>query len=159
MIEELDASLWLGELDISNITQFEAALEELLWRPANIVVDMTETEFIDSTTLHVLARTQEQLPGRFAVVIPHRNQSSIRVLSVGLRQETPDLPHPRRRTRRFAIAIWGNWKSGGGGWLDAAGGAAAVECPKPQSEYGDVGGPDHHRLEQQLTAASFSSCD
>ena len=73
MIEELDASLWLGELDISNITQFEAALEELLWRPANIVVDMTETEFIDSTTLHVLTRTQEQLPGRFAVVIPQES--------------------------------------------------------------------------------------
>ena len=119
MIEELDASLWLGELDISNITQFEAALEELLWRPANIVVDMTETEFIDSTTLHVLARTQEQLPGRFAVVIPHGISHQSRVLSVGLRQETPDLPHPRRRTRRFAIAIWGNWKSGGGGsgWM------------------------------------------
>jgi anti-anti-sigma factor len=77
VIEELEASLWLvrllGELDISNISEFRTAIEELRTRPASIIVDMSQTEFIDSSTLHILAQTHEQHTGALAVIIPEQS--------------------------------------------------------------------------------------
>lgn len=44
----------LGEHDMSTATEIRSTVESLLQSGVNVVVDLTETEFIDSSTFHAL---------------------------------------------------------------------------------------------------------
>ena len=48
----------LGEHDIATVDELRSALASLLREGADVVVDLTETEFVDSSTMHVLGNSQ-----------------------------------------------------------------------------------------------------
>jgi anti-sigma B factor antagonist len=50
-----------GELDLSSADQFSAALEEAITGTTTIVIDLSETSFIDSSGLSVLVRVKQWL--------------------------------------------------------------------------------------------------
>jgi anti-sigma B factor antagonist len=66
-----------GELDLYTGTQFEGALLEALRRGASeVVVDLTDVSFIDSTTLGILMRARKRLlalKGRLVLVCIDEN--------------------------------------------------------------------------------------
>ena len=73
-----DSSIWAvvtpqGEIDLTRENEMNE-LVDLEWEPAyDLVVDLTEVTFIDSSCLHWLSDTQrkvEQAGRRFAVVVP-----------------------------------------------------------------------------------------
>ena len=73
----VDSSTWAvvspqGEIDLTESEMDE--LVDLEWEPAyDLVLDLTEVTFIDSSCLHWLSETQrkvEQAGRRFAVVVP-----------------------------------------------------------------------------------------
>jgi anti-anti-sigma factor len=68
-----------GELDMSNVDAFDAALERAASRADAIVcVDLAAVTFIDSAALHALARLAERLPD--GCVILHRPSDAARRL-------------------------------------------------------------------------------
>ncbi len=81
VVDELGASLWLirllGEVDISNVAQLSDAMTRLSDEQARVVVDLSEVEFADSSTLHALSETSERLPGRVVIVVPEDSQANL----------------------------------------------------------------------------------
>ncbi len=80
-----------GELDLANASTAEAALEELLDGGAQVIVDMRELEFIDSTGIALLVaalgRGGEETKVRF---IPSTAPAVTRVLELtGLAERLP----------------------------------------------------------------------
>lgn len=60
-----------GELDIATAPQLAAVLALAMGsRPAELWVDLTPTTFIDSTGLHVLAKTNDRFDGPLTVICP-----------------------------------------------------------------------------------------
>jgi len=53
-----------GDYDMANAPELDAALGEALAEQRGIVLDLSETTFIDSSVIHVLVRTQRALAGR-----------------------------------------------------------------------------------------------
>ena len=61
----------VGELDIATRDGFQKKLAaELERQPPGVVVDLSQTAYIDSSGLAVLMRAARQLPGRVAVATP-----------------------------------------------------------------------------------------
>ena len=50
-----------GEVDLANVTQFKASLEPALSNCRNIILDVTNLRYIDSTGLRVLVDTNKVL--------------------------------------------------------------------------------------------------
>jgi anti-anti-sigma factor len=60
-----------GEHDISTVPALEAVLDGVAASPSRIVVDLTNTEFIDSSVVKVLLTRSAATRGRFsAVTVP-----------------------------------------------------------------------------------------
>jgi anti-sigma B factor antagonist len=53
-----------GDYDMANAPELEAALEKVRAEQRGIVLDLSETTFIDSTIIHVVVRTQRALAGQ-----------------------------------------------------------------------------------------------
>jgi anti-anti-sigma factor len=103
VVDELDASLWLvrllGQLDISNVDQLDSAMKTLVERRTRVLVDLSQVEFIDSSTLHVLAGAHAQLPAKLAVVLPERSAAAIFFAASGYGARLPIYP-----SRKAALA-------------------------------------------------------
>jgi anti-anti-sigma factor len=105
VVDQMGASLWLvrllGELDISNIAELQAALDEVSTPDARVVVDLSEVDFIDSSTLHVFASVHQDRPRRFALVVPE--ESSARMI---FRVSGFDQTLPLCRSRQDALSLF-----------------------------------------------------
>ncbi|MGO4258173.1 STAS domain-containing protein [Marmoricola sp. RAF53] len=70
-----------GELDLANHTRLRDSIQELLMAgPADILVDLTETTFIDSTALGTLVgarRRAHGLQGGLAIVLGNRQVTRV----------------------------------------------------------------------------------
>lgn len=60
----------LGEVDLSNAQEFEAALTALTNGSAPVVADLTACTYMDSSGLRVLATVHKAIEDRLRVVIP-----------------------------------------------------------------------------------------
>jgi anti-anti-sigma factor len=86
----------LGEHDLGRYETLIAALVKAVRRARNVVVDLSECAFVDSTTLTLLLHTQNiasKHDGGFAVVIPPDSGSVARLADfVNLGEVLPVLP-------------------------------------------------------------------
>lgn len=87
-----------GELDISTASELEAAIETALAAEAPVVVvDLTTTEFIDSTACRLLSSTSKAAVARdfrFEIVCPDDNWNVHRVLDmIGIASVVPVRSH------------------------------------------------------------------
>ena len=93
VVDQMGASLWLvrllGELDISNIAELQAALDQVATPDARVVVDLSEVDFIDSSTLHVFASVHQDRPRGFALVVPEESSASMIFRVSGFDQKLP----------------------------------------------------------------------
>jgi anti-sigma B factor antagonist len=66
-----------GDFDLHSGPEFERRVLEALWRGADeILIDLTDVSFIDSTTIGILMRTRKRLApigGRVVIVTADRN--------------------------------------------------------------------------------------
>jgi len=60
----------LGEIDIANADELEAALQQLAIDFENVVVDFSGCTFIDSSGLRALAVVRKSIDSRMRIVIP-----------------------------------------------------------------------------------------
>jgi anti-anti-sigma factor len=51
----------IGDIDIANAPEFEAAIMGMTQLPGPIVIDLTKCSYIDSSALHVFWRTSRRL--------------------------------------------------------------------------------------------------
>jgi anti-anti-sigma factor len=74
LVAELGDSLWLvtltGEHDVATAGELEAALEGVSRRGTDVIVDLTEATFIDSSTLQAILRHDTQTDESVVVVAP-----------------------------------------------------------------------------------------
>lgn len=59
-----------GELDIGSAGEFAEAIESGLSGGGNLVIDLSECQYLDSTILNVLIRSANAAPGRIGIVVP-----------------------------------------------------------------------------------------
>ena len=59
-----------GEYDLSNAGVLEAAIQAALKGENPVVVDFSNTRYIDSTVLALLVRQKKQAPSRVRIVVP-----------------------------------------------------------------------------------------
>jgi anti-anti-sigma factor len=73
-----------GELDLATAPEFDEVLNDSLDRSDEVVVDLRELQFMDSTGLRVLIRAHARAQGgkRFAVVRPPAGGPIAKILSV-----------------------------------------------------------------------------
>jgi anti-anti-sigma factor len=94
--------LWVvsapGERDLADVDQLEAAFDAVFEHGSTLVVDLSETTFIDSAVIGLLVSTQRRVEGnaahRLAVVAP-RGSRPRRLLDMTARNVFPvvdDLP-------------------------------------------------------------------
>lgn len=73
----------VGELDLYNAPEVRAALLELcLEQPARLVVDLSEVQFVDSTTLGVLIEARSKLENRHAFMLAAPRLETHRALAI-----------------------------------------------------------------------------
>ena len=88
-----------GELDISTAPELgDSVTEAIELGIRRVVLDLTDTQFIDSTACRVISQTAKRLgpdEGAFVIVCPSDNWSVYRVLDfVGLTQVFDVQPEP-----------------------------------------------------------------
>jgi anti-sigma B factor antagonist len=72
-----------GELDLYNAGKIrEALLEACADRPAKVVVDLSEVDFIDSTALGVLIEARTKLPNREGFLLARPRLETRRTLEI-----------------------------------------------------------------------------
>ena len=72
-----------GELDLYNAPIVREALDEAVGRgPARLVVELSQTSFIDSTALGVLIEARSKLPNRRAFLLAAPGRETRRALEV-----------------------------------------------------------------------------
>jgi anti-sigma B factor antagonist len=69
-----------GELDIATAPQLEKALETATAEGSALVVDLTETTFLDSTGLRTMVHAARAASG-FTLVCPAENNAVLRVVT------------------------------------------------------------------------------
>lgn len=69
-IPEGDVLHVLGEVDLANADEFQAALTALLKGNGEVVADLTACTYMDSSGLRVLAVAHKTLGDRLRVVVP-----------------------------------------------------------------------------------------
>lgn len=89
VIERLDADLWLvrltGEHDISTAPRVRAGLDDVLAHGTHLLVDLTETEFIDSSVIATLIdvhRRVETQPDEVLVIVAPAGSQPARVFEI-----------------------------------------------------------------------------
>jgi anti-sigma B factor antagonist len=83
-----------GELDLATAPDLEAAIQERLDDGQDVVVDLRELEFMDSTGLRVLVAAHAHVEGteqRFLIVRPLPGASIERILAVAGVEQVLDL--------------------------------------------------------------------
>jgi anti-anti-sigma factor len=94
-----------GEHDLGRYETLMAALASAVRRAPNVVVDLSQCAFVDSTTLTLLLHTQDIISkddGGFAVVIPPDAGSVARLADlVNLGEMLPILPSLEAATTSF----------------------------------------------------------
>lgn len=82
-----------GEHDLSNVSQFQHALDGVFATGTSIVLDLSTASFIDSTVLHTVIdayKRASDTPGEQLVVVAAPDSLAERVLSLaGLKNQLP----------------------------------------------------------------------
>ena len=88
----------LGDHDMATATELRAALDEALEDDHGIVVDLSETQFIDSSVVHALYHAEEQLVRRGRRLALQIKTASIvvRALEVSNLSEAVTIAHERQ---------------------------------------------------------------
>ena len=88
-VEQRKDSSWLialaGEHDLSTMPVLEAAVEQVFAQGTTILVDLSDTAFIDSTTLGTLIRAQQRAdtnPGERLVLVAPPDSAAERIIDV-----------------------------------------------------------------------------
>jgi anti-anti-sigma factor len=73
-----------GELDLATAPELDAAIQERLDRGQDVVVDLRELQFMDSTGLRVLVRAHARAgeQGRFSIVRPPPGGPIAKILAI-----------------------------------------------------------------------------
>jgi anti-sigma B factor antagonist len=71
-----------GELDLSNVPQFDQDLEPELVRGGDITLDLSELRFLDSSGLRAVIRAALSLEGRGRLVLAAPSEGVQRVLAL-----------------------------------------------------------------------------
>jgi anti-anti-sigma factor len=82
----------LGDLDIANVREFEAALATAVRSGNRLVLNLSQCSFIDCSALTVLVRTYEKLGKRLCVVTGSRGVVTFLFELTGLGQSLPIVP-------------------------------------------------------------------
>ena len=101
-----------GEHDLSTERQLRRELETALIGASELIVDLSNAEYIDSTVLHVLARTAErasQQQARFAIVAPVAGTARHLIELVGSPRRSRPMPHAAKRSEIARFADDGHW--------------------------------------------------
>jgi anti-anti-sigma factor len=83
-----------GELDLATAPDLEAALSDLLDAGQDVVVDLRELAFLDSTGLRVLAAADARVEGReqqFLIVRPRPGATIEKILAISGVESVLDL--------------------------------------------------------------------
>jgi anti-anti-sigma factor len=84
VVDELDSSVWVvelgGEHDLSTVGELHSTLEAIFARGTTIVLDLSQTTFIDSSVLSELIVAQERADGNpdehLAIVAPQEGNAA-----------------------------------------------------------------------------------
>ncbi|HTV74353.1 MAG TPA: STAS domain-containing protein [Candidatus Acidoferrales bacterium] len=82
----------LGDLDIANVREFEAAVASAVRGGNRLVLDLSQCSFIDCSALTVLVRTYERLGKRLCVVTGSQGVVTFLFELTGLGQWLPVVP-------------------------------------------------------------------
>jgi anti-anti-sigma factor len=75
----------VGEHDLAQSAPLKEALETAVTRRRNVLVDLSDCVFLDSTVISLLLHTQDEVVsngGRFALIVPDGSTHTARVLDV-----------------------------------------------------------------------------
>jgi anti-sigma B factor antagonist len=93
-----------GDYDMANAPELDAALGEALAEQRGIVLDLSETTFIDSSVIHVLVRTQRALAGQQRQLALRLQTASILLRALEISELASVLPITPDREEAIAIA-------------------------------------------------------
>lgn len=60
----------LGEVDLANAAEFQAAVMEIVKKTGDVIIDLTACTYMDSSGLRVIATAHKEVEDRLRVVIP-----------------------------------------------------------------------------------------
>ena len=92
-----------GDHDMASAPQLALALKQSLGEGRGIVVDLTETTFIDSSVIHVLFDTDSALAGQGKQLVLQINTASVVMRALQITGLT-SLPHTSEREVALAVA-------------------------------------------------------
>jgi anti-anti-sigma factor len=72
----------VGDVDLATVDRFRSALAPLVREGGDIVVDMAEMRFIDSSGVQVIIRALEGLGDRGRLVLSHPRRTVVRMARV-----------------------------------------------------------------------------
>lgn len=105
--DELATVAVFGEIDISTAGEFESALDKALAGSNDVVIDLTETKFIDSTAIGVVIRAHKSARrsgNAVRLVCPEVNTPVTKVLNLlgvaNLVAVHSDIEHAENPARR-----------------------------------------------------------
>jgi anti-anti-sigma factor len=88
LVQSLDVSVTvlelLGEHDMANVDELRKALEEALRASRGIVVDLSKTEFIDSSVVHALFEACAMLQARGGQLVIQLDTDSVVTRPLGI---------------------------------------------------------------------------
>ena len=93
-----------GDYDMANAPELDAALGKALAEQRGIVLDLSETTFIDSSVIHVLVRTQRALAGQQRQLALRLQTASILLRALEISELASVLPITADREEAIAIA-------------------------------------------------------
>jgi anti-anti-sigma factor len=93
-----------GDYDMANAPELDAALGKALAEQRGIVLDLSETTFIDSSVIHVLVRTQRALAGQQRQLALRLQTASILLRALEISELASVLPITADREEAITIA-------------------------------------------------------
>jgi anti-anti-sigma factor len=92
-----------GDFDLTNAPAFEAQIDTALDRGNDLILDLSEASFIDSSVIHVVVRAAQTAEAREQTVVLQLGTAAIveRVLEVAMIEQVL----PRARDRQEALRM------------------------------------------------------
>jgi anti-sigma B factor antagonist len=72
----------VGDVDLATVDRFRSALAPMLRHGGEVVIDMEEMRFIDSSGVQVIIRACEDLDDRGRLVLTHPRRTVVRMVRV-----------------------------------------------------------------------------
>jgi anti-anti-sigma factor len=94
----------LGEHDLSTAGEARARIEDLYEEERNVVVDMTDAEFIDSAIIHVLLDGRSELVARGRRLVVQVGTTAIVRRSLEIAGVLESIPTARDREQALTLA-------------------------------------------------------